>query len=126
MNCDCEYSSYLVRCKSLAPHMTFRLTKKRQQILDSLKKSGNVMTAKDVHHTLPDIDLVTIYRALDVLVKEKLITQVNLGGGEAQYEYQSEPHKFLSFFEFMASLSQSKKIVRKHSVKFPQSTKKLT
>ena len=50
------------------------------------------MTAKDVHQKLPDIDLVTIYRNLDLFVKEKLIKQVHLGTDEMQYEYQREPH----------------------------------
>lgn len=72
--------------------MTLRLTQKRQQILDVLKKQHGTLSASDIHTCLPEIDLVTIYRNLDLFVKEKLIKQVHLGGGEAQYEYQNEPH----------------------------------
>jgi len=72
--------------------MTIKLTKKRTQILDTLKQHKGTLTAKELHQQLPEIDLVTIYRNLDLFVKEKLITQVNLGGGEVQYEHQHEPH----------------------------------
>lgn len=72
--------------------MTIRLTKKRQQILDVLQQHNGTLTAKELHQRLPGVDLVTIYRNLDLFVKERLITQVNLGGGEVQYEHQHEPH----------------------------------
>jgi len=41
---------------------------------------------------LSGIDLVTVYRNLDLFVKGGLIKQVYLGTDEAQYEYQAEPH----------------------------------
>ncbi len=72
--------------------MILRLTEKRKKILEVLKSSHSALSAKDIHAKLPDIDLVTIYRNLDLFVKEKLIHEVHLGGGEAQYEYQHEPH----------------------------------
>ena len=72
--------------------MTIKLTKKRQQILTVVQSSSEAMTASDIHQKLPDIDLVTIYRNLDIFVKEKLIRQVNLGSNGAYYEYQPHPH----------------------------------
>lgn len=72
--------------------MKFRLTKKRQLILNVLREHHHTLSAKDIHSLLPDIDLVTIYRTLDLLVKEQLIKEVHLGGNEAQYEYQHEHH----------------------------------
>jgi Fur family transcriptional regulator, ferric uptake regulator len=72
--------------------MTIRLTPKRTQILEVLTKKHGSVSAAEIHAALPDIDLVTIYRNLDLFVREKIIKQVNLGGGEAQYEYQEEPH----------------------------------
>lgn len=68
------------------------MTPKRQAIYDCLKNHHGTLTAKQVKTQLPDIDLVTIYRSLELFVQEGLITQVNLGGGETQYEFQSEPH----------------------------------
>ena len=72
--------------------MTIKLTQKRQQILDVLKKYPGTLSAADIHIKLPEIDLVTIYRNLDLFVSEKLIKRVHLGTDEAQYEYQHEPH----------------------------------
>ena len=72
--------------------MTFKLTEKRQRILDALKSTHTTLSAKDVHALVQDIDLVTIYRSLDLFVKEKLISEVHLGTNETQYEYQAQPH----------------------------------
>jgi len=72
--------------------MTIKLTEKRQQILDVLKKNHGTLSAAEIHKQLPDIDLVTIYRNLDLFTKEKIIKQVHLGTDEAQYEYQKVPH----------------------------------
>lgn len=72
--------------------MNIRLTKKREQILDVLKKHHGTLSAADIHTKLPSIDLVTIYRNLELFTKEKIIKQLRLDSGEAQYEYQTEPH----------------------------------
>lgn len=72
--------------------MALKLTQKRHRILDVLKQNHGTLSASDIHAQLPDIDLVTIYRNLDLFTKEKLIKQLRLSAGEAQYEYQQEPH----------------------------------
>ena len=72
--------------------MTVRLTQKRKRILDVLKKYHGVLSAKEIHGKISDIDLVTVYRNLDLFVKEKLITKVFLDTDEVLYEYQNEPH----------------------------------
>ncbi|MFT7507530.1 MAG: Fur family peroxide stress response transcriptional regulator [Acidimicrobiales bacterium] len=72
--------------------MTLRITQKRQQILDVLKNQRDTLSAAQIHAKLPQIDLVTIYRSLDLFMKEKLIRQIHLGADEALYEYQHEPH----------------------------------
>ena len=72
--------------------MTLRLTEKRQRILTTLKQQKGALSAAKLNEQLPDIDLVTIYRNLDLFVKEKLIKRVALGATEAQFEYQREPH----------------------------------
>ena len=72
--------------------MTIRLTEKRTLILNTLKAQPKALSAADIHRLLPDIDLVTIYRNLDIFAKEKLIKRVALGTDEALYEYQKEPH----------------------------------
>lgn len=72
--------------------MTIRITGKRKQILDVLKKHKGVFSAKDVHKRLPEMDLVTIYRNLDLFTKEKMIKKVHLKQDEVQYEFQDKPH----------------------------------
>lgn len=72
--------------------MAIKLTEKRNKILAVLKNQHGTLSAADIHNQLPEVDLVTVYRSLDLFVKEKLIKQIYLGTGEAQYEYQHEPH----------------------------------
>ena len=72
--------------------MPIKLTEKRNKILSVLQKAHSTLSAADIHEKIPEIDLVTIYRNLDLFTKEKLIKQVHLGTEEAQYEYQKEPH----------------------------------
>lgn len=72
--------------------MTIKLTKKREQILMALKNHKGALSASDIHAQLPDMDLVTIYRNLEIFSKEKLIKRVALSDTQAQYEYQAEPH----------------------------------
>ena len=72
--------------------MNIKLTKKRQHILTVLKEHSGTLSAADISHRLPEIDLVTIYRNLELFVTEKLIKKIHLGLDEAQFEYQHEPH----------------------------------
>lgn len=72
--------------------MPIRLTDKRKQLLAVLTKHHGALSAAEIHTRLPDIDLVTIYRNLELFTREKLIKQLHLGTDEARYEYQNEPH----------------------------------
>jgi Fe2+ or Zn2+ uptake regulation protein len=56
-----------------------------------LQQKG-ALSAASLHEKVPDIDLVTIYRNLDLFTKEKLIKRLSLSDSEAQFEYQKEPH----------------------------------
>lgn len=69
-----------------------RITKHRQEILDTLDKSENTLSASDIHALLPHINLVTIYRNLEKFVSEGLIKKLHLDNQEALYENQSNPH----------------------------------
>lgn len=69
-----------------------RLTKKRQAILDALKKSKEALSASELHALVPEVDLVTIYRNLENFTNEKIIKKLQLGSQEACFEYQHEPH----------------------------------
>ena len=72
--------------------MEIKLTPKRQQILAALRAHHGALSATEIHTKVPTIDLVTVYRNLDLFVKAKLIKQVNLGTDEMLYEYQHQPH----------------------------------
>lgn len=69
-----------------------RFTNKRKRILEVLKRHHSTLSASEIHAKLPEVDLVTIYRTLDLFVKEKLVKQFHLDTKEAVYEYQHEPH----------------------------------
>lgn len=73
-------------------HMKIKLTKNRKSILALLQATRGTLSAKEIHQKLPDVDLATVYRNLDLFVKEKLITKVNLDTDESHYEYQQRPH----------------------------------
>lgn len=67
------------------------MTKKRTAILDALKAAEDLLTAAELYERLPDIDLVTVYRNLDLFSKEGIIKKLQFDD-EARYEYQKRPH----------------------------------
>lgn len=69
-----------------------RLTKKREELLAVLKHHHGALSATTLHEKLPHIDLVTIYRNLELFTEEKIIKRLHLHSNEAVYEYQSHPH----------------------------------
>jgi Fe2+ or Zn2+ uptake regulation protein len=72
--------------------MKRRRSKKRDAILAVLQKTHQPLSAAVLHEHLPEIDLVTIYRNLEIFAAEKLVKKFHFDGAEAQYEYQHEPH----------------------------------
>ena len=72
--------------------MTRRHSKKRDQILAVLKQEQEALSASDIHRKLPELDLTTIYRNLDLFVAGGEVRKLQLGSKEAQYEYAREPH----------------------------------
>ncbi len=72
--------------------MKTRLTKKRQTILEVLKKQKEALSASEIHALVPEVDLATVYRNLEYFTNEKLIKKLQLGSQEARFEYQHEPH----------------------------------
>ena len=72
--------------------MVQRFSKKREQVLDMLKKTGGALSATELHAKLPSLDLTTIYRNLDGFVASGEVKKFNLKGKEVAYEYQEQPH----------------------------------
>ncbi len=69
-----------------------RNSKKRQSILDTLKRCHGALSAADLHKKLPDMNLTTVYRNLELFVADGLVKKLNLNSDEALYEYAKEVH----------------------------------
>ncbi len=69
-----------------------KLTVKRQTILDKLKKHHGVISARDLSSQLKNIDQATVYRNLDLFVKEGLVKKFVFEGAESMYEYAMADH----------------------------------
>lgn len=72
--------------------MQRRKSQKREKILSVLKKSKCALSASDIHKKVPDIDLVTVYRNLDLFVEEGMVKKLSLDKQEALFEYQEHKH----------------------------------
>ncbi|MEM9336390.1 MAG: transcriptional repressor [Patescibacteria group bacterium] len=72
--------------------MTRRHSKKREQILSLLQQEICALSAAQLHERLPEIDLATIYRNLELFVEDGVVKKLQLGGKEAQYELKSASH----------------------------------
>ena len=79
--------------------MIKRRSKKREAVLEFLKSAQRPLSAAAIHAELPDIDLVTIYRNLEVFTDEKLVRKFHFAGAEAHFEFQHEPHHHAVCFD---------------------------
>jgi Fur family ferric uptake transcriptional regulator len=79
----------------------YRLTPQRTAVWDALRDSGRHMTADEiaaaVHAALPDINVSTVYRTLELLVSLDLVTETKLGTARSYFEVAPEPvhHHFV-------------------------------
>ena len=73
-----------------------RNTRQRQVILEELQKVTSHPTASGVYEAvrrrLPKISLGTVYRNLELLGRAGIIQKLELGGGEARFDGNVEPH----------------------------------
>lgn len=72
--------------------MERRKSKKRDQVLEILQKADGALSAAEIHAQLRWLDLVTIYRNLDIFVADGIVKRLTLGGKEALYEYETDSH----------------------------------
>lgn len=62
-----------------------RITNQRESILQKLKKQPQ--TVEEIHHELADkVDLTSVYRALKLFVKNKVVRTINFDDGKKRYE----------------------------------------
>jgi Fur family ferric uptake transcriptional regulator len=79
----------------------YRLTPQRNLIWEVLRDAGRHMTADEVAaevwRTLPDVNVSTVYRTLELLVSLDLVVETRLEGSAGYYEVSPEPthHHFV-------------------------------
>lgn len=79
----------------------YRLTPQRNLIWEVLRDAGRHMTAEEVtaevRSTLPDVNVSTVYRTLELLVDLDLVVETHLEGAACYYEVSPEPthHHFV-------------------------------
>jgi Fur family ferric uptake transcriptional regulator len=74
----------------------YRLTPQRTAVWEALREhSGRHLTAEDivaiVHRRLPDVNLSTVYRTLELLVALELVTETKLGSSTSRFEVSPDP-----------------------------------
>jgi len=71
-----------------------RYTQQRQEIWNELRSSSGHRDAEEIFFTLRkrglDISRATVYRTIDVFVKNKLIDKLDIGDGRARFEYNEK------------------------------------
>ncbi len=76
-----------------------RNTRQRQVILEELCRLKSHPTAAELHRIvrkqLPKISLGTIYRNLDILVRNDMIQKLDFGGSEARFDGNPNRHYHL-------------------------------
>lgn len=79
----------------------YRLTPQRNLIWEVLRDAGRHMTAEEVaaevRRTMPDVNVSTVYRTLELLVNLDLVVETRLEGSAGYYEVSPEPvhHHFV-------------------------------
>jgi Fur family ferric uptake transcriptional regulator len=78
----------------------YRVTPQRLMILDAVCEGGGHTTAEAIYRRVraksPRINRATVYRTLDFLHEQRLVTAADLGGGRLVYEIANEtPHHHL-------------------------------
>jgi Fur family transcriptional regulator, ferric uptake regulator len=73
----------------------YRLTPQRNLIWEVLRDAGRHMTADEVaaevRRTMPDVNVSTVYRTLELLVGLDLVLATRLEGAASYYEVSPEP-----------------------------------
>lgn len=108
-----------------------RYTLQRQSVWDEIKRSQEHRDADDIYQSLRSenisVSRATVYRTIDVLVKNKMVRKMDLGDGRSLYEpkLDNEHHdhmicvdsgKIIEFFDEDLELLQDK-IAKKYGYK---------
>jgi len=74
----------------------YRVTKQRTTIYQYLLSTDSHPTAEAIHlsvrHTIPQISLATVYKAVDALVDIGMVTKIQRGASSARYDAAIKDH----------------------------------
>ncbi len=66
-------------------------SKQREEIIETIKLLNNYPTAEEIYFTTkqkdPAVSRSTVYRNLNMLVKNKVLTQISISNDPSRYEY---------------------------------------
>ena len=123
--------NHIETLKSILKSEGLRYTKQRQGVWDEIRSSSEHRDAEEIYLHLNNnnikVSRATVYRTIDVLVKNNLVRKMELGDGRALYEHKlNEEHhdhiicvetgKIIEFYnEDLENLQED--IVKKHGYK---------
>ena len=83
--------NHIDELKNILKTEGLRYTKQRQQVWDEIRISSEHRDAEEIYIAINKnkalkVSRATVYRTIDVLVKNKLVRKLDLGDGKALYE----------------------------------------
>ena len=89
--------NHIETLKNILKNEGLRYTKQRQGIWDEIRSSSEHRDAEEIYLHLNNnnikVSRATVYRTIDVLVKNNLVRKMELGDGRALYEHKlNEEH----------------------------------
>ena len=91
--------NYVDKLKDILKHEGLRYTKQRQYVWDEIRSSSEHRDAEEIYIQInkasklnrsEKVSRATVYRTIDVLVKNNLVRKMELGDGRALYEHKIE------------------------------------
>lgn len=83
-----------LKLKNILKHEGLRYTSQREAIWNELRSSREHRDAEAIYLALRqsniEVSRATVYRTIDVLVKNKLVRKLDVGIGPSKFEYKSD------------------------------------
>ena len=85
--------NHIDQLKNILKNEGLRYTKQRQQVWDEIRISSEHRDAEEIYIAINKnkdlkVSRATVYRTIDVLVKNNLVRKMELGDGRALYEHK--------------------------------------
>jgi len=91
--------NHIDKLKDILKNEGLRYTKQRQQVWDEIRSSSDHRDAEEIYIQInknskgnhsEKVSRATVYRTIDVLVKNNLVRKMEIGDGRALYEHKIE------------------------------------